>query len=89
MIVEMLGHTKSIVHQNVTEILQMQKICAKVIPRILTNRQKENCESVLHKLLQCVTIDTNFFKQVITNNETRVFQYHPKTKRQSSKWHTC
>jgi len=32
--------------------------------------------------------DRNFFKNVITGDETWIFEYNPETKRQSKAWHT-
>ena len=64
------------------------EICAKLVPKILTNEQKENRRNVCLDLLECIENDKNFFKHVITGDETWIFEYDPDTKRQSSEWHT-
>lgn len=69
MIAETSRLAKPTVPQIVTEEFQMWKICAKLIPRILTEGQKENHESISDKLLECVTSDPNFFKRGITVDE--------------------
>ena len=79
-----MGLPKSIVHEIVTTELQMQKVCAKLVPKILTDEQKENRVSTSHKLLDRVRCDPDFLEQVITGDETWVFEYDPETNRQSS-----
>ena len=66
----------------------MRKVCAKLVPKVLTDEQKENRVSISRELLDRVRGDPNFFEQVITGDETWVFEYDPETKRQSSEWHT-
>ena len=48
------------VHDILTEELGMQKICAKLIPKILTNEQKENRRNVCLDLLERIENDENF-----------------------------
>ena len=67
----------------------MQKICAKLVPKILTNEQKENRRNVCLDLLERIENDKNVFKHAITGDETWIFEYDPDTKRRSSEWHTC
>ena len=83
-----MGLPKSIVHEIVTTELQMQKVCAKFVPKVLTNEQKENCVLISRELLGRVRGDPDFLEQVITGDETWVFEYDLETKRQSSEWHT-
>jgi len=58
----------------------MQKICAKLGPKILTNEQEENRRNVCLDLLERIENDKIFFKQVITGDETWIFEYDPDTK---------
>jgi len=62
----------------------MQKISAKLVPKILTNEQKENRRNVCLDLLERIENDKTFFKHVITGGETWIFEYDPDTKRKSS-----
>ena len=39
-------------------------------------------------LLERIQSDRNFLKNVITGDETWIFEYDPETKRQSKEWHT-
>ena len=59
--------------------LGMKKVCAKVVPKILTPEQKErvNCCA---DTLENIENDTDFFQNVITCDETWIFQYDPETK---------
>jgi len=83
----MIGSELSLNHQTVhdisTEELGMQKICAKLVPKILTNKQKENRRNVCLDLLELIENDENFFKHVITGDESWIFEYDPATKRKS------
>jgi len=49
--------------------LGMQKICAKLVPKILTNIQKENRRKVCLDLLEHIENDKKFFKHVIRSDE--------------------
>ena len=42
MIADQVGLPKSIVHEIVTTELQMRKVCAILVPKVLTDEQKEN-----------------------------------------------
>ena len=67
----------------------MQKICAKLVPKILTNEQKENRRNVCLDFLERIENDNIFFKHVITGDEMWIFEYDPDTKRQISEWYRC
>ena len=66
--------------------LNMRRVAAKFVPRILTAKQKEWHLSVATNMLQEVKSDENFMGQIITGDETWVYRYDPETKRQSSQW---
>ena len=66
----------------------MQKICANLVPKNLTNKEKENQRNVYLDLLEHIKNDKIFFKHVLTGAELWIFEYDPKTKQQSSGWHT-
>jgi len=88
LLAEEVGLPKTDVHRIITEDLHMRKICAKLVPKNLSDEQKDNCVLVSRELLDCVTSEPNFLQGVITGDETWVFEYDPTTKRQSSEWHT-
>ena len=87
-IADQVGLPKSIAHEIVTTELQIQKVCAKLVPKVLSDKQKENRVSISRELLDRVRGDPDFLEQVITGDETWVFEYDPETKRHSSEWHT-
>jgi len=88
MISSVLNFNRQTIHEILTFEMGMQKICAKVVPKILTNEQKENRKNVCLGLLERIKNDKNVFKHVITGDETSIFEYDPDTKRKSSEWHT-
>jgi len=70
----MISSVLNLNHQAVHEIwtfeIGMQKISTKLVPEILTNEQKGNRRSVCLDLLEHIENDKNFFKHVITDDET-------------------
>jgi len=83
-----LNLNRQTVHEILTFELGMQKICAKLVLKILTNEQKKNRRNMCLELLERIENDKIFFKHVITGDETRIFEYDPDTKRQILDWHT-
>lgn len=89
MIADQIGIDKMTVHNIVSEDLAMRKICAKLVPKILTHDQKQSRVSASEDLLQHVEEDPEFLDNVITGDESWIFEYDPETKRQSAEWHTA
>jgi hypothetical protein len=87
MIAKEFNVEKETVRQILTENLKMKKVCAKMVPKNLSENKKLNreemCQNVLEKLKK-----TQTFSSVVTCNETWLFQYDPETKRQSMQWET-
>jgi len=81
-----LNHT--MVHQILTQELAMRKLCAKIVPKNLTIKQKDNQKDMCLHLLERIQCDRNFLKNMITSDETWIFEYDPETKRQNKEWHT-
>ncbi|GFX70498.1 histone-lysine n-methyltransferase setmar-like protein [Trichonephila clavipes] len=79
---------KMVVYKIISEDLGMRKIFAKLVPKVLTNVQKQNHETVSKDLLKRIEIGPHFFDNVITGDESWLFEYDPETKRQSNEWHT-
>jgi len=74
-----LNHTT--VHQILTQELAIRKLCVKIVPKNLTIEQKDNRKDVCLHLLERIQNDRNFLKNVITGDETWIFEYDPETKR--------
>ena len=81
-----LNHTT--VHQILTEELAMKKLCAKFVPKNLTIEQKDNRKDMCLHLRERIQNYRNFLKNVITGEETWIFEYDPETKRQIKEWQT-
>lgn len=88
MIGEQLGLTHTTVHQILTNDLEMRKICAKMVPKILSQDQKDNRRDRCLDFLEQIENDPSFLERVITGDESWIFEYDPETKRQSQEWHT-
>lgn len=88
LIADQLDIPKSVVYRIVTEDFQMRKVCAKLVPKVLTDEQKTNRVTVSQELVDCCEEDPNFLDDVITGDESWMFEYDPETKRQSEEWHT-
>ena len=69
-----------------TEDLGMRKICAKMVPRLLNEGQKERRVQVCKDILEQLETKHNLLKRVVTGNESWIFQYDPFTKRRSLEW---
>jgi len=62
LIAEEVGLPKTDVHRIITEDLHMRKICVKLVPKNLSNEQKDNCVLVSWKLLDRVTSEPDFLQ---------------------------
>lgn len=76
------------VHGIVTKDLQMHKVCAKLVPKVLTEDQKELRLLRCQELLDLIQNEPDFLNSVVTGDESWMFEYDPESKRQSSEWHT-
>ena len=59
---------------------------AKFVLRLLTDDQKENRVEISQGLLANANGNENFFKNIITGDETWVYGYDVETEMQSSQW---
>ena len=69
-----------------TSELNMRRIAAKFVPRLLTQEQKENRVEVCKELRQSASEDPSLMSRIITGDESWVYGYDPETKQQSSQW---
>jgi len=53
-----------------TEDLGIRKICAKMVPRLLNEGQKERHMQVCRNILEQCEIEPNLLKKVVTGNES-------------------
>ena len=89
MISDELNRSRESVQTILLHDLGVQKVCAKMVPKILSEDQKQNrvkfCEDMLGKIKD----DSDILRQIITGDETWVFQCDFETKRQSMQWKTA
>jgi [histone H3]-lysine36 N-dimethyltransferase SETMAR len=69
-----------------TEKLEMRRVAAKFVPRLMSEDQKAHRLEVCQELLEMASSDENFLKSIITGDESWVYGYDVETKVQSSQW---
>ena len=88
--VRMIANELSMISERVwtiiTEELEMRKICEKMVPRLLTDEQKEWRVQVCQDILTRLETDPNLLGRTITGDESWIFKYDPFTKRQNHEW---
>lgn len=77
MIAEELNFNHTSVHQILTNELEMRKICAKMVPKKLSQEQKDVRKERSLDFLGTIENDHNFLKRVITGDESWAFEYDP------------
>ena len=83
-IVAEVGISTSSVQSILTENLNLQKVFAKFVPKLLTKQQKE--WKFLRTCSDLANHDPEFIKTIVTGDETWVYNYDLETKFQSSQW---
>ena len=66
--------------------LNMLRVAAKFVPRLLIPEQKEHHAAICQELRQRTLDDPSFVSRVINGYESWVYGYDPKTIQQSSQW---
>ena len=69
-----------------TDDLHMKRVCAKFVPRLLTDDQREQRQTIARDLSERSCEDVQFVKNIVTGDESLVYGYDPETKQQSSQW---
>ncbi|XP_070382677.1 protein GVQW3-like [Dermacentor albipictus] len=88
MIVDDLSIPQTHVFEIVAENLATRKVCAKFVPRVFSEQQKAHRKAICQDLLHHVNENPDVSDNVVTGEETWVFDYDPDSKRQGSEWHT-
>lgn len=87
MLADQVGINKETIRQILHENLGMRKLCAKMVPKVLTPEQKHLRFSIAQDMLDRIAEEgTDWMSSVITGDESWVFEYDPETKRQSAQW---
>jgi len=74
------------VRKILTEDLDMKKVCAKMVPKELTEEQKQRRVTICQDLLER---QDDILGHVITGDERWVYQYDPEMKWQNAQWKTA
>ena len=74
------------VHTIIREELKMRKICAKFVPRVLREDQKERRCHDCREMVDLINSDPAILDALVTRDECCIYCYDPETKRQSSQW---
>ena len=72
------------VHTIIREELKMWKICAKFVPRVLKEDQKERRCHDSRAMVELINSDPAVLDAMVTCDESWIYCYDPETKRQSS-----
>ena len=80
-IAEHVNIDRETVRKILTEDLDMRKVCAKMVPKELTEEQKQRRVTICQDLLER---QDDILGCVITGDETWVYQYNPEMKWQSA-----
>ena len=74
------------VYTIIREELKMRKICAKFVPRVLREDQKERRCHDSREMVELINSDPAVLDPLVTCDESLINCYDPETKRQSSQW---
>ena len=66
--------------------LKMRRICAKFVPRVLREDQKERRCHDSREIVELINSDPAVLDALVTCDESWIYCYDPETKRQSSQW---
>jgi len=78
-IAEQVSIDRETVRKILTEDLDMRKVCAKMVPKELTEEQKQRRVTICQDHMER---QEDILGHVTTDDETWVYQYDPETKRQ-------
>jgi histone-lysine N-methyltransferase SETMAR len=88
-IAENIGISKERTGYILHEELDMKKLCARWVPRLLTADQKRTRIKISEQCLECFTRNknkTDFVRRFITTDETWIHHYTPESKQHSKQW---
>lgn len=72
----------------VIKTLGFSKVCARWVPRSLTNDHRLQRKAISSELLERFNADgENFLAKIVTGDETWAHHFEPETKRQPMEWH--
>jgi len=69
-----------------TDDLHLKRVCVKSVPRLLTDDQREQRQTIAGDMLERSCEDVQFLNKIVTGDGSWVYGYDPETKQQSSQW---
>ena len=85
-IAEQVDIDRETVRKILTEDLDMRTVCAKMVPKKLTEEQKQRRVTICQ---DCLEREDDILGCVITGDETWVYQCDPEMKQQIAQWKTA
>ena len=82
-IVAEVGTSTGSVHCILTEDLNLRKVLAKFVPKLLMEQQKELWKETPEDILDLANHDPEFIKTIVTGDKTWVYGCDPESKFQS------
>ena len=74
------------VHTIIREELKMPRICAKFVPRVFREDQKERRCHDSKKMVELISSAPVILDALVTGDESWIYCYDPETKMQSPQW---
>jgi len=79
--------SRSTIGRTLTEKLEYRKVCARWVPRMLTeDHQRQRNDSSRKFLQRYADENDNFLDSIVTGDKTWAFHFTPETKQQSHEW---
>lgn len=86
-IAETVGISHGSAHTIISETLGLSKLSARWVPRALRPEHKIQRIECAINLLNSLQVDSeNFFRSIVTGDETWIYEYDPESKIQSKEW---
>jgi len=60
-----------------TDDLHMKRVCAKSVPRLITDYQREQRQTIVRDLFERSREDVQFLNNGVTGDESWVYGYYP------------
>ena len=74
------------VHRVVHEDLNMRKVSAKFVPKVLSEEQKQSRVEDSKEMIEFITSNAGVLESLVTCDESWIYRYDPESKRQSAEW---
>jgi [histone H3]-lysine36 N-dimethyltransferase SETMAR len=85
-IAERMDIPKTTIHRMLTDDLNMRKLSARWVPKLLTPSQKQDRVDISNENLDLMEQDWDLLSTLVTGDETWVYYYDPETKQQYMQW---